>query len=88
MDPDAALDELLGFVNLMAGLAESGGERIDCREVLRAVELVEALDSWLTTGGYLPRRWQPASRRTASVCAPGRPPAGRARRRPGGDFVS
>jgi hypothetical protein len=66
MDPDAALDELLGLVDLMSGLTDAGiGERIDHREILRMTELVEALDSWLTAGGFLPRRWKPANRRSA-----------------------
>jgi hypothetical protein len=62
MDPDAALDELLGLVDLIAGLADAGvGERIDHRGILRMTELVEALDGWLAAGGFLPRRWnQPA----------------------------
>ena len=34
MDPDAVLDELLGLVDLMAGLAAAGiGVRIDRREI-------------------------------------------------------
>ena len=66
MDPDAALDELLGLVDLMAGEADADiGQRINRHEILRMTELVEALDSWLTAGGFLPRRWRPASRRSA-----------------------
>jgi hypothetical protein len=65
MDPDAALDELLGLVDLMAGLTDAGiGDRIDRREIVRMTGLVEALDSWLTVGGFLPRRWKSAGRRS------------------------
>jgi hypothetical protein len=38
---------------------------INRHEILRITELVEALDSWLTAGGFLPRRWRPASQRPA-----------------------
>ena len=66
MDPDAALDELLGLVDLMAGEADVDiGQRISRHEIHRVTELVEALDSWLTAGGFLPRRWRSASRRSA-----------------------
>ena len=66
MDPDAALDELLGLIGLMADVAGAGDEeQIDRCEILRMTELVEALDSWLAIGGFLPRRWQPASQRKA-----------------------
>ena len=46
MDPDAALDELLGLVDLIAGEADADiGQRINRHEILRMTELVEALDS-------------------------------------------
>ena len=55
MDPDAALDELLGLLDLMADLADAGiGEQIDRDKILRMPELVEALDSWLSVGGFCP----------------------------------
>lgn len=66
MDPDAALDELLGLVDLVADEADADiGQRIDRHEILRMTELVEALDSWLTAEGFLPRRWKPTSRQSA-----------------------
>lgn len=65
MDPDAALDELLGLVDLTAGETDADiAQRINRHEILRMTELVEALDNWLTAGGFLPRRWRPASRRS------------------------
>ena len=65
MDPDAALDELLGLVNLMTRLADAGiSEQIDRDRILRMTELMEALDSWLTAGGFLPLRWKAATRRS------------------------
>jgi hypothetical protein len=55
MDPDAALDELLGLLDLIADLADAGiGGPIDRGKILRMTELAEALDSWLSVGGLLP----------------------------------
>ena len=66
MDPDAALDERLGLVDLITGEADADlRQRINRHEILRMTELVDALDSWLTAGGFLPWRWKPASRRSA-----------------------
>ena len=66
MDPDAALDERLRLIDLMTGEADADiGQRISRHEILRMTELVEALDCWLTAGGFLPRRWRSASRRSA-----------------------
>lgn len=31
-------------------------------DVARLVELVEALDEWLSTGGFLPAAWRPGRR--------------------------
>jgi hypothetical protein len=66
MDPDAALEELLSLLEKIQHSPVDGPrDQIDSVDVLRVGELVEALDSWFATGGYLPRRWQPARRRTA-----------------------
>jgi len=66
MDPDAALEELLCLLEKIQHSAVDGRrDQIDTVDILRAGELVEALDGWFTTGGYLPRRWHPARRRTA-----------------------
>ena len=65
MDPDAALAELLCLISRAAPADGEMGKPIDRGEILRVAELVEALDSWLTCGGFLPQRWKPASRRSA-----------------------
>jgi len=49
MDPNAALDELIGLAT--SDLREFGDE------VHRLAELVLALDDWLARGGFLPTRW-------------------------------
>lgn len=63
MDPDAALDELLTIVDRVRTL---GGAHLPPRvlapDVARAVELVDVLDSWLMSGGFLPDRWKPAAK--------------------------
>jgi len=52
MDPDETLTELRELYNHWqdGNLFESDGER--------AVELFDALDNWLTDGGFLPRAWR------------------------------
>ncbi len=64
MDPDAALEELLNLADLVTSLADDGEWTGDC-DILRIAELTQALDGWLTTGGFMPTRWRPASRRSA-----------------------
>ena len=65
MDPDAALDELLALLDRMTTLADLHlPPRVLTHDIHRTIELVEALDGWLTSGGFLPDLWQPASRRT------------------------
>jgi hypothetical protein len=65
MDPDAALDELLALLDRTTTLAEMHlPPRVLTHDIHRIIELVEALDSWLTSGGFLPDRWKPACRRT------------------------
>jgi hypothetical protein len=66
MDPDAALEELLRLVDLVTAQAEAEIDPpTDCCDIFRISELLLALDSWLTAGGFMPRRWKPASRRSA-----------------------
>ena len=54
MDPDAVLDELLNLTGPLLDPSETGPESMT---VSRIAELIDALDGWLLTGGYLPRRW-------------------------------
>jgi hypothetical protein len=62
MDPDAALEELLRLIDLVMGQADAEVDPpTDCRDVFRISELMLGLDGWLTAGGFLPRRWKPAS---------------------------
>lgn len=67
MDPNAALDELLTLLDRTSTLSEMHlPPRVLTHDMRRIIELVEALDSWLTYGGFLPDRWKPACRR--AVC--------------------
>jgi hypothetical protein len=51
---------------LREGGSDAGVEgRMNRHEILRMTELSEALDSRLTAGCFLLRRWQPGSRRSA-----------------------
>lgn len=63
MDPDEALRELLALVDRMRTLAGMHlPPRVLAHDVERALELIDGLDGWLTTGGFLPDRWKPACR--------------------------
>ena len=50
MDPNAALAELRKFID-MSGIDISIGD------VIEILDLIEALDEWLTKGGCLPKEW-------------------------------
>ena len=52
MDPDETLAQLRAAVTASRG-ADDAGEHLD-----RIVELVDALDTWLTRGGFLPAAWR------------------------------
>lgn len=53
MDPNETLHEIREKV--AEALAESGNKRADLVDEL--AELVDALDGWLTKGGFLPHAW-------------------------------
>lgn len=60
MDPNATLQELLELrdeVNYEWDQAENEQAAPRDREI-RFAELVDALDGWLSGGGFLPRKWQ------------------------------
>lgn len=65
MDPNANLDEQLALVARIKEIASVGqwtdlnGPLLDelMTKSARLVELHEALDHWLTGGGFLPSRW-------------------------------
>lgn len=54
MDPDATLEEL----REIARLNEEGRFEFDREPLERAVELIEALDEWISRGGALPAAWR------------------------------
>lgn len=53
LDPDANLEEMLSLARVV-------GESEPIREgdAARLAELVQALDGWISKGGFLPKRWQ------------------------------
>ena len=55
MDPDANLRELRALAD---AILQGEGTPADCRRAVRLAELVEALDGWLSGGGFLPRKWE------------------------------
>ena len=56
MDPDTSLEELLDLIGPLLDLGDTEPAPASAT-VSRIAELVDALDGWLLTGGYLPRRW-------------------------------
>lgn len=61
MDPDANLVEQRELAAKLVEADEtSPGFAEDAR---RLAELVEALDEWISRGGFLPARWNPNSTR-------------------------
>lgn len=65
MDPDVALNELLALLDRMRILAKMHlPPRVVAEDIHRMLELLDALDGWLTSGGFLPHRWMSAARHT------------------------
>jgi hypothetical protein len=55
MDPNACLAEIR---RLYAAINEADEHDSDTlADAARLAELVEALDAWITKGGFLPRAW-------------------------------
>lgn len=74
MDPNANLEEQLYLSSQMKKILDgvkhdgvmNADERADLiSKGLRLTELIEALDHWITGGGFLPSRW------TVSIGTPG-----------------
>lgn len=59
MDPNENLRETLELCRLLRDGADNDDDDFDAGEgVDRLLELVEALDGWLSNGGFLPTRWR------------------------------
>lgn len=56
MDPNATLQELIELAEQVNATPSDGD--IDWADATRLAELVTALDGWLSTGGFLPQRWE------------------------------
>ena len=57
MDPNVALDR----IREMRAELFSEGEPYDPETVRTLIEHVDALDSWISKGGFLPDEWKAAS---------------------------
>ncbi len=66
MDPNANLEELLSLAHqVIEAQDDDDGEQddhtfpdgLDRSDLYRFAELVEALDGWITRGGFKPTRW-------------------------------
>lgn len=68
MDPDVCLSELRELVATIRDFVEEEVEEAEAQDcapgqtndlLAQLVEHVEALDSWLKNGGFLPKDWAP-----------------------------
>lgn len=58
MDPNANLDEQLTLAAEIADMCERNDRPIGLDvKAARLADLVEAMDFWITGGGFLPARW-------------------------------
>ena len=61
MDPDANLTEQLQIAQRLSADMDSRAPRSANQiavDALRLAELIGALDSWIKSGGFLPRQWR------------------------------
>ena len=57
MDPDTNLGEQREIIARMNEAAHKDPDDFDA-DVMRLAELMEALDGWISKGGFLPKAWQ------------------------------
>jgi hypothetical protein len=58
MDPNEALREIRSLVEHYQGSDHMAPPRDPEVDVTRLTELFDALDTWLSTGGFPPRDWE------------------------------
>lgn len=59
MDPNANLKEQRELAaKMLHDYEDEDGNGIDQDDANRLAELVEALDGWLSKGGFLPGKWE------------------------------
>lgn len=62
MDPDACLEEMLKLAKSLQDMDPDPDSISSMRSGLegasRLAELVQALDGWLSKGGFLPKKWE------------------------------
>lgn len=57
MDPDACLAEIRQIQMLFA-MQDGNEEAREPEDIDRYIELVQALDGWMTGGGFPPKAWK------------------------------
>jgi hypothetical protein len=64
MDPNANLQEQREIVRWLLDINEENADELS-KKTDRLAQLVEALDDWLSKGGFPPKAWDPEERRAA-----------------------
>lgn len=64
MDPDANLAEQRALAATI--ISDDGPAERRVQDGERLAELVEALDEWITSGGFLPTEWRMAQERATA----------------------
>ena len=64
MDPDETLKRIRALAARIIAVADKDDEDMSS-EGLELAELVQALDTWIASGGFLPRAWE--NRRTVPL---------------------
>lgn len=60
MDPDTALTELRRRITDYRHRVDHNLGRVDETDIEPIIELITALDTWLSHGGFLPHHWREA----------------------------
>jgi hypothetical protein len=59
MDPNANLDEQLSLAeSMIQAYNDPNSNGIDQDDANRLAEFVQALHSWISSGGFLPKQWE------------------------------
>lgn len=65
MDPNENLKEQRKIVAEINAARDADADAFDFDKVMRLADLVQAMDEWMTKGGFLPEAWVSTERNAA-----------------------